>query len=300
MMAGVVPALVILGAPRSGTTLLYKALCLHPDVAFVSNWLRRFPTVPDLAVLNRVARRAPRLRRRWWFGPSSNAYVYGGWRSLPGRLFPAPVEGEPVFVACGLGVDARGDPEPSPRRPRDLAALCERISTRSGGRVFVTKRIAHNLRVRELAAALPGARFVELVRDGRAVAHSLASVDWWAASPVWWSGGTPAQWVAAGGDPWELPARHWVEERRRIEDGLAALPSGHVRRVRYERLVAHPVSTLAAVAEFAGLDSPPSWRRDLERLAWHPGERWRTEMPPGALATVERVQGSALARLGYR
>ena len=39
----------ILGPARSGTTLLYKGLCLHPDVAFISNWSARFPRLPVVA-----------------------------------------------------------------------------------------------------------------------------------------------------------------------------------------------------------------------------------------------------------
>ncbi|MBV9253816.1 MAG: sulfotransferase, partial [Actinobacteria bacterium] len=35
--------LFLVGAPRSGTSLLYKALCLHPDAAYISNWVNRFP-----------------------------------------------------------------------------------------------------------------------------------------------------------------------------------------------------------------------------------------------------------------
>lgn len=295
------PALVILGAPRSGTTLLYKALCMHPEVAYISNWVRTAPHLPDLAVLNRLARRLPGLRRRCWFGPRSDAYVYGHRRSLAQRLFPAPVEGEPVFRACGLPGDPHG---PGARarpasRPVELAAVCARITARAGAPVFVTKRIAHNRRIEELAAALPTARFVEVVRDGRAVAHSLAQVDWWPSSTVWWYGGTPGHWAEAGGDPWELCARHWLEERSAVERGLSRLTEAEVHRLRYERLVADPLGTLAEVAAFAGLNPTTGWQRDLAVLEWRPEERWRWEMGAEARTTVERVQASALGQLGY-
>ena len=39
----------ILGPARSGTTLLYKVLCLHPQVAFISNWRSRFAGLPAVA-----------------------------------------------------------------------------------------------------------------------------------------------------------------------------------------------------------------------------------------------------------
>ena len=32
----------LLGAPRSGTSLLYKCLALNPGAAWVSNWVERF------------------------------------------------------------------------------------------------------------------------------------------------------------------------------------------------------------------------------------------------------------------
>src|SRR5688572_23205538 len=63
--------LFLLGAARSGTTLLYKALCLHPDVAYISNWTRKAPAAPVLAVLNRLPPYAPATRRAVWFGPEA-------------------------------------------------------------------------------------------------------------------------------------------------------------------------------------------------------------------------------------
>src|SRR6266542_3077460 len=126
--------LFIVGAPRSGTSLLYKLLCLHPRAAWISNWGRRAPGQPALAMLNRLAPRLPATRRRAWFGADGgNAYVYG--------------------------------------RPRPLVE------------------------------AFPRARFVNLIRDGRAVAYSLSRVDWWEDGVVWWYGQTPRRWREEGRDP---------------------------------------------------------------------------------------------------
>src|SRR6266576_161164 len=71
------PATFIIGPARSGTSLLYKALCLHPDAAFISNWLARCPSVAALAALNRFARGSSARARRHWFWDDANAYVYG-------------------------------------------------------------------------------------------------------------------------------------------------------------------------------------------------------------------------------
>ena len=94
----------LVGAPRSGTSLVYKALCVHRDASYISNWVRLFPAIPQLAVLNRAAVRLPELRRRAWFGGGDNAYVYGSRRPLWQRAFPMPVEGEPLYARAGVGV----------------------------------------------------------------------------------------------------------------------------------------------------------------------------------------------------
>ena len=71
-----------------------------------------------------------------------------------------------------------------------------------------------------LAELFPRARFVSIVRDGRAVACSLSRVHWWPDLTVWWYGGTPGRWQEEGRDPWELCARHWVRELAVLEQGL--------------------------------------------------------------------------------
>src|SRR5207302_4962432 len=84
--------LFVVGAPRSGTSLAYRALCLHPGADYVSNWLVRRPRWHALSTLNRIPRNVPRLQVLYWFGEESNAYRYGKPRALMERAFPAPVE----------------------------------------------------------------------------------------------------------------------------------------------------------------------------------------------------------------
>lgn len=90
-----------------------------------------------------------------------------------------------------------------------------------------------------LLALFPDARFIHIVRDGRAVAASVIPLDW----------GTSTTYFAA---PW------WVE---RVAYGLAAessLGPERVMRVRYEDLVTQPEATIRRVLAFAGLDPDPA------------------------------------------
>lgn len=290
--------LFLLGAPRSGTSLLYKALCLHPGAAWVSNWVQRFPGAPQIAVLNRAAAAFPGKRRRVWFGgESANAYVYTAPRRLGDRLFPMPVEGEAVFRRCGVPEDAYSTGRDRAEALRAAFTLIERFG---GGRLLVCKRIANNRRIPLLRATFPSARFVEIVRDGRAVASSLSKVDWWPGSTAWWCGRRPREWMAEGGDPWTMCARSWVEELGVIADGLRDVPSEQVLRTTYEGLVSAPVPTLERVAAFAGLAPDGRWLEQLRRLSFPDrNDVWREVLSPHAVAQIESVQRQALVHHGY-
>lgn len=279
------PPVFLVGAARSGTSLLYKCLCLHPDTAWISNWVRRHPGQPALAALNRLSGRFPRARQEVWFGGGANAYVYGSPRSVLARAFPMPVEGEPLFA---------------PGRAEELRWAVSVMVRAGGGRVFVSKRIGHNWRIPYLRRCFPEARFVEIVRDGRAVALSLSRVDWWDDSELAWREGTPRQWRQAGGDPWELCARNWVAELDAVAAGLDFVPSAQRLRVSYEDFVAEPRRTLDDVARFAGLAPTPAWTRALAGLRFPDrNDSWRQQLDAGVLRTIEAVQGSHLRAHGY-
>ena len=291
----------LLGAARSGTSLLYKALCLHPDVTYISNWVRRAPQVPWLGVLNRAPRHWPDLQRQAWFGGESEGYVYGQRRGLVQRVVPQPVEGEPVFTYCGFSQFA-WEPRASAqvrgkRLTRTFAALC----ASAGARTVVSKRIAHNRRVPELHQSLPDARFIALVRDGRAVAQSLAKVDWWLDDVLWWDPArrSPRQMAAGGDEPWELCARNWVEDTSSVERGLAAVPTDLVYRLRYEDFVKGPADALIQIAGFLGLPADSGWLSSVSGLHTpNRNEAWRA-LPAEVTSQIESVQKEALARYGY-
>ena len=294
------PPLFLVGPARSGTSLLYKALCLHPDASYISNWVARFPRWPRLAWLNRIASRFPGLRRRAWFGDDSNAYVYGTRRSLAVRLVPMPVEGEPVYAACGVPLFDDAAPERTVREQAALRSCFAKIRTAGGGTVLVNKRIGNNRRIPFLAAAFAGARFVAIVRDGRGVALTLSKVDWWERSVLPWYGKTPARWAAEGRDPWEACARNWVEDVHAIEEGLAGVPDSRVLRLTYESFVNSPLESLVRIAGFAGFAHDADWERSLTRLTFPDrNEAWRSELEPATLATITAVQRPTLEAYGY-
>lgn len=290
--------LLVVGAPRSGTSLLYRALCLHPGAAWISGWQRRLPSIPLASRFNRVVRRHPHLAVRAWF-PDGNAYVYGRHRPLTERLVPAPVEGEPVLRSAGVpdpAATSTPDPRDAAATRRHLAA----VARHSGGAVLVCKRIANNRRLAWWAGAVPDVRVVDVTRDGRAVSASLRRVDWWPTEELWWAGTDVAGWEQAGGEPIEACARHWLAELDAIEAGLGALSPEQVLRIRYEDLVADPIEVLHRIAAFGGLGRSTLWDESLATLRFPDrNDGWRAQLDAAEIERIESVAAAGLHRHGY-
>jgi hypothetical protein len=151
-----------------------------------------------------------------------------------------------------------------------------------------------------LADLFPSARFIHVIRDGRAVALSYMSIPW----------GPSTVWEAAA--KWRAD----VTAGRR-----AGGPLGRDRycEVRYEDLVADPHLELRKICDFSALEFDEamlSYHQDaLRRLQcgphatdWHrsaaapptQGLRdWRSQMKPADVEAFEAVAGDELSQLGY-
>lgn len=292
---------VLLGAGRSGTTLLYKVLATHPEIGYFSNYQARFPGAPDTARLHRLLRGRPDLVRRAWFGDDGGAY-FGVRRRWHKALVPTPAEAEAVYHACGLRVDTALEDRLSDESVAGLRRVFEAARRAGGAAVQLTKRTANNRRVAQLLQAFPEARFLHIVRDGRAVASSSLVVDWWPDHVLHWCGQTPRQMAAAGHDPLEVAARHWVESMQVLEQGLALLPSGSLLQLRYEELLERPADAAGRILNHVGVtrQAPQFWSI-LESLGLSSKpEGWRKRWTPDQLARVEAIQGGTLQRWNYQ
>lgn len=292
---------VLLGAGRSGTTLLYKLLAMHRHVAYVSNYVQKAPSMPWLAVGNRLLHHWPAAKRRAWFLEEGGAYMNSK-RVRAQALVPTPFEGEALYRYCGVPLTPATGTRPDPQAVARLRRAFKTMQRCAGGDTIMTKRTANNRRVAWLNAAFPRARYIHLVRDGRAVAYSLLRVNWWDDHTLFWAGKTPRQLTAAGADPLELASRNWVEEMSALEIGIAALDARQVMIMRYEDLLADPIGQVRAALAFIGvsMDSDAAFRPLLEGLNLSPRvESWTTRWTPRERDLVEGVQGAMLSRWTY-
>jgi hypothetical protein len=287
----------LIGTGRCGSTLVHELLARHSGVGFVSNLEDRVPGLP------------PSARR------SSNAlYRHApAWVTGTGRLRYAPSEG---YRALAREVSPMIT-EPA----RDLLAadampwLADRFRSFFATRAAALRKpvFVHKFtgwpRTGFIGQVLPEARFINVVRDGRAVVASGLKTPWWRGhrGPEQWPWGPlppayAAEWEASGrsfvllaGLAWKLLMDAYVSAR-------ALVPEGQWLDVRFEDLLADPRARFKEMLDHMGLGEDQGFDRALSRtrFAGDRREAFRRELGPAAVELLEQSLADHLTRWGYR
>jgi len=267
----------VVGAPRSGTTLLQLILDSHPDIAmngevhFFDQVLQLRAQIPDLCAAGAVEHFFAQL-------PRIDAFQY-----LPNL---ASQLGE---VRARLASDAR------PTYERFFLYMLEAPALAAGAKRCGEKTPENIRYLPDLTRILPTAKIVHIVRDPRDVVSSLLKMPW------------APQGVVANALKWKIDMLFMRDFKR---DG------GRVHELRYEDLLEHPEATLHALCEFIGVswthqmlqfhsiahgrikDEP--WKRGTSRqLNESARGRWRQDLSAGQVNVVEFVVRPFLEDYGY-
>jgi hypothetical protein len=283
------PSPFVVGLGRSGTTLLRLMLDSHPQLTI--------PPETHFAV------GVIRMYRNGDPTPEEAADYLSGLR----RWGDFGIERDEILER--LQASAADDAQTA------LRAFYEVYAAKQGKPRWGDKTPGYTQHMRRISRVLPEARFVHLIRDGRAVAFSRATTL--TLQPV------------------EIPklAKRWRRRLTKAREQGAHLD--HYLEVRYETLIRDPEPTLREICKFIELEwdpvlldyhrrsgdrlseldrDIPAWEGKLprsasSRLALHeqatkpldPGriDRWREEMSDPDLEAVEAEAGELLVELGY-
>lgn len=284
----------VLGTGRCGSTLVHELVARHRDVGFLSNIEDRVRLPAAAGRFNQpLYHRVPARfteKGRVRFAPSE------GYRALVRDVSPLLSEAPHDLTAA----DARS---PLSDRFRDFFV---RRAEAQGQPLFLHKFTGWP-RVGFVDATLPDVRFVHVVRDGRAVASSWLQMPWWRGDPSAWQwgplpGAYDREWKAAGCEPVLLAGLAWKMLIDAFADARAALADdARWLEVRFEDVVAEPVTTLRRVAEHLGLDWSPELASAVARHPFDPAAttRWRADFSESDVAMLTESVGGHLARFGY-
>jgi hypothetical protein len=264
---------VIIGAGRSGTTLLSETLGAHPDFYM--------PAEPNFLL--------PKLFHAMWTTPEYVSKTKAAmlaqhslpdWRDRPWSDFVAAVQASP-------GLQQEIDAQAAQERSRvvtllrdvyvDLMMPAPLARPRWGFKEIWNGHPAHDYAWELYNVAFPDARWIHMVRDPFEFARSAAG---WNNTPL---------------DDGSLrnELRNWVLMNRRAEEQRA---TGRYLALRMEDLVGDHERQLARVFEFVGLAIDARCRAAIETFYVRTPEK--RPLPPGDPAAVEGLP-EMMAAYGY-
>ena len=272
------PIVFVVGAPRSGTTLLYQLRARHLEVAYICNEIARYwsaPLVGARLARGRHGSQRPQALFRSRFGRDPDAF--------------GPHEFSWFWHYWG-DFREHDDLRDAELSQVDWTAIAKRLSALAGyyRSPLVVKSINFtDYQVETLAERLPDARFLWIQREPLYCAQSILEVrrSRYGDPALWWSVRPRDH------HDWQdrAPAEQVVHQIRDIEHALersaAVLPPERFRRITYEQVVDTPARMLYELADWLGteiVDGP-----DLEALAFK--NRNDVTVAPETLAALEHA-----------
>lgn len=251
----------VVGCARSGTTLLAAMLGDHPQIA------------------------------EW---SEANSLWDPGW--FPWR---PELQGEPPLEVDTAAFNERWWRQNRHRR-RDVAAAFGAYQALEGRELLLNKSPFHTFRVPQLLELFPEARFVHLVRDGRAVAHSYANhllhkgkLREWPAELARRFESDPEGLVVHAAGVWSRSLCEVAACDRR----LALSARGLLIELSYEELIAEPAATLVRLHRFLAVKPRPGDAG--RRLLRDQNHKWRAALSAETRRELAARLAADLEARGY-
>jgi hypothetical protein len=289
-MIKITKPVIIVGTGRCGSTVFHRLLATHPQLMWLSGLSVRYPTKPAW--------------NRWAVTAMDNPLL----RRLFGERI-RPSEGYPFWDAYAYGFSEpcrdllRTDV--TARVKKQVRAALEPMLTPRRNRLLV--KITGWPRIGFLNEIFEDARFIHIVRDGRAVASSLLHVQFWRGwyGPQGWRAGLlspedQATWESYDRSFTALAGLEWRIQMRAMEAARRVLDPKLFFEVKYEEFCQEPLETYRRVLEFAELPGSAELERQVEAASIKStSNRWRDDLTTGQQAILDDLLREDLLQYGY-
>ncbi len=249
--------IIIVGAGRTGTTVFHQMLSEHPQLAWLPG--RISAAFPERLELSRLVMKGldypvvgEILQRRIRPGES-----YSFWEHHC-KGFSAPYRD---LVAADVTDKAK----------KHVPHAMARFLTEKRDRLLL--KITGWPRIGFLSEIFEDARFIHVMRDGRAVANSMLNVYFWRGwkGPQDWGWGqlSPAQereWNEYDQSFVVLAAIQWKILMDAMEKAKRTISKERFLEIRYESLSSDPIGQFQKVTQFCDVEWTEGFERQLEKF----------------------------------
>jgi hypothetical protein len=259
-LGGPIKPILIIGAPGSGTTLLYQTLCAHRDLAYITHNMLRAGLRKHGRLVGDRRKALFKLHNLIHRDPASTL----------------PHEADAFWMTYFGYYDYRTENDYTEEMAIYFRKKVTQVQDLWDRPRFVNKNLQNSFRVKLLNLVFPDAKFLHIIRDGRAVAFSLLNKkDLGATSPILLVGfkdilGEKYQYKRSELYNHGLAWKEYVTKAREA----SAVARGRYYEVRYENLVREPYEELRNIIDFCELEWYNKFREEIPHTQ-NMNEKWR-------------------------
>jgi len=282
--------IIILGTGRCGSSIFQQMLSRHPNLAWLSSCLNLWP---QKLIYNRILMRSLEL-------PFLESIFRKRFQASECNLFWE-------FYIKGFRQPFRDltRADVTIKKKHDIIAAMSGLTTEKRNRLLL--KITGWPRLGFLSEVFEDAKFIHIIRDGRAVANSIINVHWW------WGWKGPQNW-RLGTLPekfykeWQnydfsfivLAAIYWKTLMDAVEEGKKQLNIDNLLEIKYEDLCSQPIDIFRQVTSFCDLEWSDYF---IKRLGTYKlqnkNDNYKADLTNHQQCMLNEVLGQYLKRYGY-
>ncbi len=288
----------IVGTGRCGSTLLHEIFAKHADTSFISAIEENRPRLARLHTLANAIYRAEHNPIVKALGIAEDFIPTEGYALIDRKV--SPIYSRPFR---DLVVD---DVTPwLEKRFRDFFGA----RYESCGLPVLLHKYTGWSRLGFFSTIFPEARFLHVIRDGRAVASSWQQMRWWngyEGTSKWLWGlldeDQQARWEDSNRAFPVLAALGWEKLLNSYVEAEAVMAPDRYLKLRYEDFLEDPAEHCRKILDFFGLSFTQDFQRQLDTFNINASRKaaYERDLLPQQVRAIETAIGPVLALNGYR
>lgn len=282
--------IIIFGTGRSGTTVFHQMLSEHPHLAWLSRLCDKYP---DKLVLSKI------LMKSLEYPPLE--------RMLRKKIHAGECYRFWEYYSKGFSAPCRDllTTDVSVKMKNNIINAMSKLTTEKRNRLLL--KITGWPRIGFLSEVFDDAKFIHVIRDGRAVANSLINVGFWQG----WGGPEKWRWGPLSTihqEEWNnhnqsfivLAAIQWKILMDAAEKAKKHLEKSRILEVKYEELCSKPISLFMEIAKFCEIEWNDYFEARLKKYNLrNTNTKYKQELSLLQQKELSKVLDGYLKRYGY-
>lgn len=285
----------IIGTGRCGSTFVHEILAKHREIGFISNIEDNFRFINQNGRWNNALYRSD-------LGKYTKK---GGLRFAPSEAYKLiSREVSPIYANSNRDLTSE---DVTPWLSSRFRTLFESRDALQNKAIFSHKYTGWS-RIRFLKEIFPEAKFIHIVRDGRAVANSWLQMPWWGGyrGPENWLWGElppeySEEWNSHGRTYPHLAAMSWKILMNSYHQSELDLTQDNYLKIRYEDILARPQEKFENILSFCNLEWTLDFSNAFKRqeIKTSRSRAFERDLTRNQVKVIEACIGDLLSEYNY-